>query len=250
MPSFSSMRIAEYAGIEEMPSHCHDAPILCLPLAGSYVERTRGRETEHRVGDMLFCPAGEAHSQLFRAGRVIKLLINPTAETIDYLSGFVAIEEAPYRRERLVETLAARLAGELREADPHAPLIAEGLALEILGLFARAEEKSMFRPRWLEAARDYVRANCGAAVRLDDVAAHVGRRSPQLAAAYRRGFGCTIGEDARAFRLQRAASLLATTAEPISGIAVACGFYDQPHFSRAFRRTYGMTPLAYRRRIH
>ena len=250
MPAFSSMRIARYQGVEAMAAHSHEAPILCLPLGGAYLERTRGRETEHRLGDILLCPAGEPHAQLFRAPRTIKLLILPSAETMDYLSGFVRIAEAPFNRVRLIESVALRLAQEVAEEDRQSPLIAEGLALQILGLFARTGERERSLPRWLQAARDYVRTNCDSVLRLDEVAAHAGCRSPQLAAAYRRTFGCTIGEDARAIRLQRAASLLATTAEPIAGVAVDCGFYDQPHFTRAFRKAYGLTPLAYRRRLN
>jgi AraC family transcriptional regulator len=250
MPAFSSMRIAAYQGIGAMAPHSHEAPVLCLPLGGAYVERTRGRETEHRLGDILLCPANEPHAQQFGAARVTKLLLHPTAETMDYLSSFIRVREAPYERVRTLEGLAARLAGEISGADPQSALIAEGLGLQVLGLFARAGERERGLPRWLEAARDYVRLNCDSVLRLDEVAAHAGCRAPQLAAAYRRAFGCTIGEDARAIRLERAAASLATTAEPIAGIAVDCGFYDQPHFTRAFRKAYGLTPLAYRRRLH
>ena len=185
-----------------------------------------------------------------RAAQVTKLLIHPSAETMDYLSGFVSVGEAPYKRVRLLESVALSLANELRDGDPQSALIAEGLGLQALGLFARAGEHERGLPRWLQAARDYVRLNCDSVLRIDEVAAHAGCRAPQLAAAYRRTFGCTIGEDARAIRLERAAGLLASTAEPIAGIAVGCGFYDQPHFTRAFRKAYGLTPLAYRRRLH
>ena len=250
MPAFSSMRIAAYQGIGAMAPHSHEAPVLCLPLGGAYVERTRGRETEHRLGDILLCPAGEPHAQQFRAARVTKLLIHPNAETMDYLSGFIRVREAPYRRVRLLESLALRLAEEISDEDPQSLLIAEGVGLQVLGLFARAGERERGLPRWLHSARDYVRMNCDSVLRIDEVAAHAGCRPPQLAAAYRRAFGCTIGEDARAIRLERAAAMLATTAEPIAGIAVGCGFYDQPHFTRAFRKAYGLTPLAYRRRLY
>ena len=43
-----------------MAPHAHDADSLCLPLAGRYLERTRGRESEHGLGDILYCPAGES----------------------------------------------------------------------------------------------------------------------------------------------------------------------------------------------
>jgi len=122
MPAFSSMRIAAYQGIGAMAPHSHEAPVLCLPLGGAYLERTRGRETEHRLGDILLCPSGEPHAQQFRAARVTKLLIHPTAETMDYLAGFVRVREAPYGRVRPLESLAVRLAEEIGNEDPQSAL--------------------------------------------------------------------------------------------------------------------------------
>jgi AraC family transcriptional regulator len=250
MSYFSAMRVAAYGDIAAMPPHRHDTAVICLPLGGAYVERTRDRETEHGLGDFLFCPAGEEHSQLFPAGRVVKLLVTPSAIAHDYLAQHVRLDQAPFARGRAFEALAVRLARELGGGDLQSALIAEGIGLEILGLFARAEAREAPAPAWLRAARDFVRANACAAIRLAEVAAHVGRAAPRLAAAYRRAFGCTIGEDARALRLRRAASLLASTREPIAAIASDCGYFDQAHFTRAFRRAYGVTPGAYRGSFH
>jgi hypothetical protein len=38
-----------------------------------------------------------------------------------------------------------------------------------------------------------------------------------------------------------------TTREPIGQIAIACGFCDQAHLCKLFRRMTGMTPSAWRR---
>jgi AraC family transcriptional regulator len=244
------MRLAHYGGIDALPPHSHDRDVICLPLGGFYFERIRDRETRHRLGDILFCPAGEMHSQLFPAGRVVKLLITPTAVGSDYLSRHIALAEAPFERARALEALAVRLASEIGRPDDQSPLIAEGLGLEIIGLFARAADDRGEAPRWLRAARDFVRANAGATLRLAEIAAHVGRDPARLAAAYRRAFGCTIGEDARAFRLGRAASLLAATSDPIAAIASDCGYCDQAHLTRAFQKAYGVAPGAYRTAFH
>ncbi len=74
--------------------------------------------------------------------------------------------------------------------------------------------------------------------------------------------GLSLGHFSRAFRLsfglpphrwllrervRRAAHLLTTTLQPIDEIAVACGFVDQSHLSRVFRRVMHMPPAAWRR---
>jgi AraC-like DNA-binding protein len=49
-----------------------------------------------------------------------------------------------------------------------------------------------------------------------------------------------------AVRASEAARLLATTAASLGEIGFVCGFADQPHFTRAFRRFTGLTPAVWR----
>jgi len=48
-------------------------------------------------------------------------------------------------------------------------------------------------------------------------------------------------------RLSRAKRIMLTTNEPLCGIAASCGFSDQAHLSRVFRRREGAPPNAWRR---
>ena len=48
-------------------------------------------------------------------------------------------------------------------------------------------------------------------------------------------------------RLTKAAELLRTTSAGVGDIAHDCGYPDQGHFTRLFRRHYGQTPTEYRR---
>jgi len=243
---FSMVRFAAYPGDSDMAPHAHDADSVGLPISGHHVERIRGRETEHRLGDILYCPAGEAHSQYFAPGGITKLMLTPTAESRDYLSHYLTLAEAPFRRADELIPVALRLACEMRAPDPHSGLIADGLGFEILGHFARTSNGPARPARWLASARDYVHANAFGPLSLACVARHVGRDPGELARSYRRLFGRSVGDDARAVRLSAAARLLTASSQPIADIACECGYFDQAHFTRAFRRAYGVTPGAYR----
>ena len=50
----------------------------------------------------------------------------------------------------------------------------------------------------------------------------------------------------RKLRLRLASRALMDTDESLAEIALKCGFSDQSHFSREFRRQFGRTPREYR----
>jgi AraC family transcriptional regulator len=57
---------------------------------------------------------------------------------------------------------------------------------------------------------------------------------------------CTMSEYVRRARVARAQNLLRHASLGITEIALACGFADQSHFTRAFSRVTGMPPGRYR----
>jgi transcriptional regulator GlxA family with amidase domain len=63
---------------------------------------------------------------------------------------------------------------------------------------------------------------------------------------FRRVTGTTPHQYVLAMRLRRAALKLANTREPIAQLALGTGFEDVSTFNRYFRRTFALTPSAYR----
>ena len=63
---------------------------------------------------------------------------------------------------------------------------------------------------------------------------------------FRAAFHLTPQRFLRKLRLRIASRALIHTDESLSAIALACGFADQSHFSREFRRQFGRTPREYR----
>ncbi|PAW60466.1 MAG: hypothetical protein B9S36_07985 [Verrucomicrobiia bacterium Tous-C2TDCM] len=68
--------------------------------------------------------------------------------------------------------------------------------------------------------------------------------------AFERAFNAEYGRPPQQYlkrlRLQIASRRLVATKEGLAEIAAACGFADQSHFTREFRRLTGMTPGRYR----
>jgi AraC family transcriptional regulator len=231
-----------------MSSHAHTEAVLGIVLGGLYEERTRGRVSEHSAGDILFCPADEPHAQSFSAKGAVKLLLWLDPELLGEMGRRARLDEAPFARCAEARPLARRLASELDVGDGFSSMVADGLALEIAGLFCRSlgADEGEALPAWLGRARDYLHAQAGDGCSLAEVARAAGCEPSALARAFRLSFGLSVGDYARRLRLERAAELIAGQRAPLSEIALACGFCDQAHMSRSFKAAYGMTPRRWR----
>ena len=68
---------------------------------------------------------------------------------------------------------------------------------------------------------------------------------------FARAFRATVGESPHAYvirrRIARAEEQILLTRKPLAQIALDCGFGDQAHMTRLFRRVVGMSPGAWRR---
>jgi AraC family transcriptional regulator len=230
-----------------MGAHHHDLPSLSIVASGLYEERVRGRISEHGPGNLLFHPAFEPHSQRFRDRGTCQILITPTQTDIEYLSQHLRLGEAPYIQSDLLRYLSARLVAEVRSEDSFSQIVVQGLTLEALGLFCRTSSRSRANILpWLREAKAFIESHLGDVTSLEVLARMVGRHPVHLSRAFRQAYGLTIGECARQARVRNAAQLLSSSRRPISEIAAECGFCDQAHLSRAFKKVFGVTPAAYR----
>jgi AraC-like DNA-binding protein len=146
--------------------------------------------------------------------------------------------------ERTVRAWAMSVIREFHARDAGWERIVEGLTIAGLGHLARAHHHASERPEWLDEVVGLAREQSSLAA----IAATVGRHPSHVAREFRRHEGVSVGEYARRCRLELAARTLQTTERSIASIAVASGFCDQSHFTNAFRRVFGITPAAYRRK--
>jgi AraC family transcriptional regulator len=79
-----------------------------------------------------------------------------------------------------------------------------------------------------------------------EIAASVGVHPSHLARSFRAYYRESLGECVRRLRLEWAASRLVRADVPLATLANEAGFVDQSHFTRAFKRRFGLTPARYR----
>jgi AraC family transcriptional regulator len=246
-----SVRLVRYAPGSAIAAHSHAEASLTVLVAGHFQDNVRGRADEHRSGCALFYPAHETHAQRFSAQGALKVQIALSAAAVDFLGQQRCLGDAPCLQSAAIADLGVQLAAELRRGDECSSLVVEGLALETLGRFARAAQRTDVHVLpWLCTVRDRIDARAGEEVAIDELARLAGRHPVHLSRAFRQAFGLSVGDYARSARVRRAAQMLAAGRQPIGEIALECGFCDQAHLSRVFKLAYGTTPAAYRRAAH
>jgi AraC family transcriptional regulator len=233
-----------------LPRHTHDDPTVCCIQRGRFVEYYRGKAVDCDRTMVKVTPAWEPHWNRFEAVATTGTRIDVDRSHFEDLPAIHAmLDERLFLREIALDGLARRLATEMAIADDAARLTVEGLLLELLGGLARHREPQSPRSaRWLLRANELVHDRYRASLSLRDIALAVGVNSTTLAKAYRRAFGCTVGERIRSLRVEHAARELVSTSKPLSRVAMEAGFYDQSHFTNVFRKQLAMTPRVYRQR--
>lgn len=150
-----------------------------------------------------------------------------------------------------IQTLANLLAEECGTGEHH-DLYGEGIATAILvELFAippRVEDiRGKLSPRKLRVATQFLAENCFENIRLEDIATLAGLSPSYFSAAFKASTGLTPHQWQMQERVARVKALLSDGKASISEVAAVCGFADQAHLTRVFKRHCGLTPAAWLR---
>jgi AraC-like DNA-binding protein len=93
-------------------------------------------------------------------------------------------------------------------------------------------------------ARDYIHDHWRMDFSLDELARAVGLSPFYLARSFRSQVGMPPSAYRRALRVEAAKKVLGAGEPPVK-VAASCGFYDQAHLNRHFKRVTGVTPARY-----
>ena len=101
---------------------------------------------------------------------------------------------------------------------------------------------------WQESrAKEAMDANLHKEINMARLAYECGLSTSQFARAFKQSTGCPPHRWLLEQRIKRAQNLLLTSDRTLTEIARVCGFYDQPHLTRAFGQIVGTSPGLWRR---
>jgi AraC family transcriptional regulator len=94
---------------------------------------------------------------------------------------------------------------------------------------------------------EYIEENLGSKLKASELADMFAFSKGHFSRAFRRTFGMPLMTYVFGRRVERAKSMLRGTRDHLTEIALSCGFADQSHLNRTFRRVVGMSPGLWRR---
>lgn len=248
VPGFSVV-VGVHAPASVLERHTHEQATICAVQRGSFTEYYPGRAVACDARTLKLTPAGEPHWNRFDAVATRGLRIDvDTAQFQSDTSVRRLLDERVFVRAEAFAPLMRGITREIAQWDEYSSISLESLLLELLARLGRgARLRGDHPPAWLARADEMVRSLYRERLTVAGLAAEVGVEPTTLARGFRRIHGCTVGQRIRQLRLDYAARELLASRAPIASIAVRAGFYDQSHFSNAFRSRFGTTPAAYRR---
>jgi AraC family transcriptional regulator len=230
----------------------HDSPFVCVALDGSFLERYETDSYELGFGSMFYHPGAGVHEERFGGTGGQCFVAQMGGDWLGQLEARgleLPVDFLPRSGDR-ASRLGVEACREFRQGDTASVLGVEALLVALLAELTRTRHPpERARPQWLRRATDLVHERYLDGVTLGALAAEVDVHPSHLARSFVRFHGCSVGELVRRLRLDHARELLRTSERGLSEIALTLGFADQSHFSRSFKRRFGVTPGGYRRSL-
>lgn len=245
-------------------THAHDFYELAFVCRGSYRLMQPGRPALRvDAGRMILLPPGAIHYERYERGVVPRVgwLGFSVPEERRAARHLQALAHVPMPQpDEDLERLAEEILREQAGRPPGWELKVQAAVTRLLVLLMRqpvageARERAAVGPGRrgpnhlagpLMAAAHYLEEHCGEAISIARLAAEQGLSPAYFSEQFRRLLGSSPRRYLITARLNRARRLLEEGRLTHAAIAQECGFYDEAHFSRAFRALTGLAPGKY-----
>jgi AraC family transcriptional regulator len=239
-----------YGHSMDLPEHSHQLGFFTLILDGHYSEIIRGRPVVYSPRTVLWRQADLSHKDKIEVAKSRFFFVEIDRRFGERMSEIERVPDHLVDRNGQLTSLTTRLRNEIALSDGSTSLIAEGITLELLGMLTRmGRVDECCEPQWLRRVFERLTDEFTDNISSEDLGREANVHPVHLAATFRRFYHESMGEYVQRLRIDRAAALLRERERPLSDIAYECGFADQSHFTRIFKRRIGLAPGAYRNSV-
>lgn len=242
----------EYINPREFPAHYHENLYIAYVVKGSYTEESGKKKTCCLPGAVIFHNECEQHSNsgFSSYSRIINLEIRKSwLAEYDIDAGKLAGNIKSNSID--LQCCMMRILEEYIYNDPSSKLEIEASVMKILGgILTAGSMYTSGMPAWVKFTKELINDGELASLSLKYISETAGIHPMHLSRDFQRYFNASFSEYVRKVRVEKARAMLMDDEIPLASIANDCGFSDQSHFTRVFKRFTGVTPLQYRDLSH
>jgi AraC family transcriptional regulator len=254
LPGFSISLLTPTLRAEDVPLHTHENASFVFVLSGDYLSCADGAAPVNSTPTLIFNPAGTTHRDSFVLAHGRFLTVSISKSSLNAALDWAVLPATAMASTSGAEFNAAlRFVQQYAEPGPPDNSTAEAMCWELLstmsGVNLWPDKYCASPPSWIGRARELLHDQCSDSLQITEMARQLGVHPVYFARAFRHMFHCTPGEYRIRCRLRDALALMRKTKLTLSEIALSAGFFDQSHFSTAFRKHFGMAPEAYRKQL-
>ena len=257
--------------IEQPPFENHLITHIVEPFRFERHRDGRVDKGYHAPGNVGLIPAGGPAARWILEGEADALQLSLDPAIFEGVAKEIRADDAELldfvdARDPLIERLMLSLEAELEAGGAalggrlYAESLANALAVHLLREHSSLGERAKRRARSadrepkrglprsaLRKALDYIGDNLASDPCLAGMAAAAGLSPNHFSKLFKRSTGLPPHQYVIRKRTEKAKALLAETDLPVSVVAQDCGFSNQAHLTRHFRRLVGTTPARFRR---
>ncbi len=122
------------------------------------------------------------------------------------------------------------------------------LAAKLFEIVSVLTAKTPIPPRYEKLAADYIAVNFMKDVKIEEIAAQIGINQQYLSRLFKGRYGKSMRSFLLETRLSHAKALL-KTGMTVRETSLLCGYEDIFHFSKMFKKKYGVSPKNYKKDV-
>lgn len=237
---------SDYEQQSSIPKHYHNNPYFCYVLDGCYTEHSSQKRITCSKGDIIFHPKETEHYNQFKNSAASCFNIEFSGVWIGKIADSKLEQKNILSQNHPeIQNIFRKIYREFIDADTLSDLMIEGLSLEMMVAFSRTKRKYVLSSFYVKRILRYIEEIFPSNPTLAELA-NLFRISPEyLSRTFKKSTGITIGEYIRHQKIQRACKQMQEKNADIHSIALECGFTDQSHFTKVFKKVMHMTPGMY-----
>ncbi|MBD2466056.1 helix-turn-helix transcriptional regulator [Oscillatoria sp. FACHB-1407] len=244
--------------------HSHQQHIVSIPVRGEWIERKVDGRTYREYpgqGDIGIYPAQQVHQIQWQGNAEFILLclepwiVTQAASQVGVDSNFELVPHLKVH-DLLVYQIGLTLRAELEPGELEDPLYVESLVTTLLFHLLKhysnskqqlaSADSGRLPQQQLQQVIDYVHEHLGSELAVSAIAQEISLSQYHFSRLFKQTTGMAPHQYVMQQRLERAKKLLRQSTRSLVDIAHECGFANQSHFAKTFRKLVGATPKAYR----